>query len=102
MNHLATPNGYSQRNPPSPTGWDDEAACKGMSSVFFKDSPTYDPTAAKAVCRRCPCLVACLDDARDHESGDPRNHAGVRAGYTPDELVDLRRSRKRTEEHTTR
>lgn len=95
MNHLSPNNGYTaNRAEPSVVGWDDNAACKGMRLVFFKDSPGYDPATAKRVCRRCPCLAACLTDAFDHESGDPRNHAGVRAGYEAHELVALRRKRR--------
>jgi hypothetical protein len=72
--------------------WTDHAACRGMDAVFF----SFEAEAvagAKATCRLCPVLSRCLEDALATESADYRNHAGVRAGRTPLELVKLRRSR---------
>lgn len=94
MNHLATTNQFSRKNPPSTVGWDDHARCKGHRALFFRDSPGYDPKVAKAMCQLCPCLAACLDDTLAHESGDARSMAGVRAGYEPAEIVKLIRRRR--------
>lgn len=70
--------------------WTDAAACRGMDAVYFSFEPD-DRAAAKATCRTCPVIAACLADALETESADYRAHAGVRAGRTPLQLVNLRR-----------
>lgn len=77
--------------------WADQAACRGMSDLFF-DSSTEAQDAARRVCRTCPVLGDCLTDALAIESPDPGNHAGVRAGMTPAALVNLRRKKRRGNE----
>lgn len=71
--------------------WRDHAACAGRDDLFFgAQGGSYDE--ARVICRACPVLGDCLADALATEStGDPRDHAGMRAGLTPVELVALGR-----------
>lgn len=77
---------------PSIVGWDDEAACKGHGDVFI--GPAADETEAKRICRRCPVIAACLDDALEHEPANPDAIAAVRAAMTPVEFDAFRRKRR--------
>ena len=85
----------SRPRPPVTPEWTDEAACKGMSDLFF--STDYrDRDKARAVCRRCPVMAPCLEDALALESWSEREHAGIRAALSPQQLISVRRRRYRT------
>jgi WhiB family redox-sensing transcriptional regulator len=76
-------------------GWRAKAACLGMDSELFFPVATTGPALeqterAKAVCRRCPVLNACLEWALE-----TKQDAGVWGGLTEDERRTLRRSRQR-------
>ena len=71
--------------------WEDSAACKGRSDLFFVTVPhsgripgnSYD--AAKMLCAQCPVKADCL------QAGMNEVH-GVWGGLSPTERQDLRRS----------
>lgn len=71
--------------------WQEKAACRGADpAVFFPTTPE-SPVAreaqtrqAKAVCRRCPVVAACLDHALR-----AREPYGVWGGRTEGERADL-------------
>ena len=80
--------------PPLTPEWADDAACKGMHALFFSNE-YHDRDKARAVCRRCPVIAACLEDALALESWAEREHAGIRAALSPAQLIALRRRRYR-------
>ncbi len=43
--------------------WWIDAACRCEPTEMFFPEPDGDAEAAKAVCRRCPALAECLDEA---------------------------------------
>ena len=48
------------------TGWQDQAACKGKTAIFWpseKPSKATDWSAARATCDACPVRGDCLDAA---------------------------------------
>lgn len=82
--------------------WTDDALCKGMHDLFFS-THVHDRDKARAVCRRCPVLAPCLEDALVHESWHEREHAGIRAALSPAQILTVRRRRNRRnqrQEHT--
>lgn len=71
--------------------WQSHAACRGMASDTFFHPPDERTTAredriaaAKAVCRRCPAITACLDHALR-----VREPYGVWGGRSEDERAEL-------------
>src|SRR5260370_10444757 len=49
---------------PAPAGnWAARAACAGEEPDLFFPPPGGDSARAKAVCRKCPVIAACLADA---------------------------------------
>lgn len=70
------------------TRWTDRAACAGEDVDFFPD-PTDLPgnQAAKNICRSCPVIADCLDDAMREEPAGGRY--GIRGGLTPEERRKL-------------
>ena len=74
--------------------WRASAACKGRGDVMFLG--VFAPLAKK-ICADCPVKADCLTDALATERwGDERCHAGVRAGMTPNELINYRRRIRRS------
>ena len=78
--------------------WRDEAACRGLTDLFFndkQDSP-HDTAAARAVCATCPVRVDCADYAAD--MGEVY---GVWGGLTTQQLRKRRyqRGRQRQADH---
>lgn len=78
--------------------WRDFAACRGMNPDVFYPSKG-DPQgveAAKAVCRGCPVVAACLDDAVQSGEDD-----GIRGGMaTRERRLYARQVRKGEVERT--
>lgn len=74
--------------------WADEALCRGMYDLFFSYE-IRDKDAARKVCRRCPVIAPCLEDAIVHESWHEREHAGIRAALSPAQILTIRRNRNR-------
>lgn len=77
------------------TDWRDTAACLEEDSELFFPKGTEGPwlltiAQAKAVCRRCPSVDACLAFALDQNIGD-----GIYGGLTDGERRSLRRSANR-------
>jgi WhiB family redox-sensing transcriptional regulator len=67
--------------------WHRQAACRGMTELFFPDDS--DPAdVAKAVCRRCPVRIPCLDYAI--ANGEKY---GIWGGFSERERRRLRRLR---------
>ena len=70
--------------------WLDQAACKGKHELFHPGVGEV-PTEAKAICRSCPVIGRCLEDAlaqpyiEDH---------GVRGGYSRQERKVIRQKRR--------
>jgi len=74
--------------------WTDQALCAGRWEMFFSNE-LADKDAARRLCRRCPVIAPCLEDALTHESWNVREHAGIRAGLSPQQLLTVRRRRNR-------
>ncbi len=82
--------------PPRTTSraWRSKAACRDKPLDLFFPTATCGPlyaaqvAAAKAVCRRCPVVAACLTDALAHTP------YGVAGGLTEDERSAARTSRR--------
>jgi len=81
------------------TGWRDQAACLDVDPEAFFPASRYghayraQVAAALAVCRGCPVVDACREDAiatRDIEFG-------VRAAMTPEQRRELARPRARAD-----
>lgn len=54
-----------------PVGWQDKAACAGMSQrLFFPGKERGAADAAKAICALCPVSADCLDYARTTRAAD--------------------------------
>lgn len=69
--------------------WLNEAACRNEpTEVFFAEDPRSEERA-KAVCRSCPSMVACLEYA---VTAYPTER-GVWGGTTSAERVQIRRRR---------
>lgn len=69
--------------------WQYRAQCRGASiEVFFVKSGA-NSRAAKAICRRCPVVGECRAYAVEHEK------YGTWGGLTQDELLHLRKMRRR-------
>ena len=75
------------------TRWRSKAACAGWpSTLFFSESEAEAgaPGQAKAICRQCPVVAECLDDAlAGHE------RYGIWGGLTTKERTRLARRRRR-------
>lgn len=71
--------------------WYEQAACFGMDTETFFDSPGQGkrPTAALAVCLRCPVVDPC----RDYALADASLY-GVWGGTSETERTRLRRERQ--------
>ena len=68
--------------------WSDSAACKTMTDLFYPQRGDNDAAAAaKAVCRRCPVKVQCLDFAMTFEESE-----GIWGGTSGYERRQLRRA----------
>ncbi len=93
------------RHAPLPDWWRRWAACRGRTAVFFP-APGERPGArhlreseARALCRRCPVLMACRDWARSQgeygfwggESEEERAAAGFRVEYPVGRVAQLLR-----------
>ena len=74
--------------------WTDQALCAGRWEMFFS-TELADKDAARRLCRRCPVIAPCLEDALVHESWSVREHAGIRAALSPQQLLTIRRRRNR-------
>lgn len=60
--------------------WKDEAACKGMGKLFFKeDRQAYNE--ARFICFSCPVLEDCREDSVKNET--PSTMHGFKAGMAP-------------------
>lgn len=73
--------------------WQNQAACSAETAELFHpvgSGPSAEP--AKAVCRRCPVMLACQDWAL--ETGQK---SGVWGGLSEDELKKARRHRGRSD-----
>lgn len=77
--------------------WQDRAACTGMDRLLFfglDDEPRPDleirEAKAKAVCKRCPVRVQCLDYALRHSI-----RHGIWGGLNEEERARERRRRAR-------
>lgn len=70
--------------------WRADAACKGLTHLFFP-APGYNPDGdrAKAVCRSCPVIEPCADDALLHQ------RPGIQGGMTEDDRKTIRSQRHR-------
>lgn len=80
--------------PSTEPSWADGALCAGHYEMFFSTTIT-DRDACRAMCRRCPVIEACLEDALIHESWSERDHAGIRAALSPAQILTIRRRRSR-------
>lgn len=73
--------------------WQDDAACKGQTSIFYPDvdekrnrltgAPYREP---RAVCAECPVIGACFDAMLTTEP--PRQRFGFLAGLTPNQRYE--------------
>lgn len=67
-------------------GWDRNAACHGKDpALFFAEKGANNLDEAKAICRRCPALYACLAAHLDEDFG-------VFGGTTPEQRRAIRRA----------
>lgn len=70
--------------------WASDAACRGMDvAVFFPDTNT-GIAQAKAICKRCPVIDDCLEDALATPRDDD---IGIRAGTTQSKRRRIREER---------
>lgn len=84
----------SRVRPSTEPSWADEALCRGRHEMFFS-TDTADRDACRALCRRCPVIAPCLEDALIHESWSEREHAGIRAALSPAQILTIKRRRGR-------
>lgn len=76
------------------TGWQDQAACKGLGPALFYPGRgrQSDWEGAIAVCAGCPVKAECLEDALDRPRGDD---FGIRGGMSERQRRLLRTRRAR-------
>lgn len=84
----------NRHNKPA-TDWREDAACRTEEpELFFASAFTAagarDVEQAKAICRRCPSVTACLTFAFDNHIGD-----GIYGGLTENERRNRRRTKTR-------
>lgn len=80
--------------------WHARAACRDHDpNLWFPTSRIADPYApARAVCRRCPVVTICRDNALVDEAGfDVDSRHGMLGGLTPAERADAGRGSRRCE-----
>lgn len=77
--------------PDQGTGWQVEAACRGMDPDLFFPGRGESTAAARAVCQECPVRQECLDHAM--EDGHLEKW-GVWGGTTERQRRQLRRARR--------
>ncbi len=79
--------------------WERSALCAEVDpELFFADANQHAATkAARRICETCVVRPECLDDALTRVP-----EYGVRAGYTPRELYELRLSSGRTKDAEVR
>lgn len=77
--------------------WADEAACAGRDAELWfpaevgrRRTRYGNDAAAKAICRTCPVVQACLSHALEHDEWD-----GVWGALSPDERRELKQIRLR-------
>ena len=80
------PAGPPAAQPPDPTPWRLDAACRRDDTARWFPDRDDDINAALAVCARCPVAQQCLDDAVD--AGPSR--VGVWGGTTEQERAAIR------------
>lgn len=82
--------------------WRHEAACGGRDVNIFFPSPRNRAgiLSAKAICRECPVVSTCLDEAMAEEGWRKGRH-GVRGGKTAEERAAMVRSWKARKSPTT-
>jgi len=66
--------------------WAVGALCVGQTDTMYPED--RHATAAKALCRECPCRVPCLEHALKHNEKD-----GVWGGTTRDDRARIRKRR---------
>ena len=71
--------------------WRDLAACQDTDPEVFYPGQGDGTFAARAICRRCPVVTACLNEALD--LGDQH---GVWGALSPEERKNLRRRERRS------
>jgi len=69
-------------------GWRDDALCADYPPEMWFPTNAEARRTAKAVCRACPVLEDCLEDALSSPTG-----RGVRAGMTPGQITKLKQRR---------
>ena len=77
------------------SGWRDQAACKGLTDLFFTERGDIagQTHPARGVCAACPVQRECLEWAVAQPDGVTRY--GLWGGCTAGELRALRRQRRR-------
>lgn len=76
----------------NPLDWQTQAACKGMTELFFPEvgKGRSDGTRAKHICwNECPVQQACLDYALSYPVN--QDDLGIWGGYSAKERRQLRR-----------
>jgi WhiB family redox-sensing transcriptional regulator len=69
--------------------WRDHAACLGVGGDLFFPEPKDTGREAKAICRRCPVIADCLEDALS--LGYASDLFGIRGGLGVKQRKRLRR-----------
>lgn len=77
--------------------WKTKAVCRQQNpELFFPNRGDHDTAAqARQVCRSCPVITECLDDALSR-----KERHGVWGGLTPGERTHLRRQMAEQQEAT--
>ncbi len=75
--------------------WRTQAACRGMTAVFYPArGDDADQTEARAICQTCPVVADCLDYALTLDVAE----IGIYAGRSAKELRRLRAGQGRSRE----
>lgn len=69
--------------------WRDDAACKGVTDLFFPDKDWSRAAEAKQICAECPVLDECKDFSTRYELD------GIWAGLSVRQRRAIRRERQR-------
>ncbi|MCY4088705.1 MAG: WhiB family transcriptional regulator [Candidatus Saccharibacteria bacterium] len=84
----------SKKPTPIKKDWHQDAACRGLIDLFYKEYPTKeDTTKVKDLCCRCPVVSSCLETGLTANRGIPEKF-GIWAGFNSRELSKIHRARQ--------
>ncbi|MEV4902381.1 WhiB family transcriptional regulator [Citricoccus sp. NPDC055426] len=78
--------------------WMEQAACAGRDPELWFTFDADEEATALAVCRSCPVLESCLEDAMHEEGGrGAASRFGIRGGLLPNERFNRYKARAQAE-----